>query len=590
MRTDRKNPSKGLIRMASTLLMASLACGPVDLARDILGRLPTTTQASGVSEEHFSETWYVELDGDDANVCASPSTPCATIRRAAELADADDVIAIGPGTFSEDMTGVGGLNVLLRDEDLSLRGSGQEVTILDGLGEQAVLDIRDSTMTVRDLTVTGTGGLGYVFGIRAIRSTVLIEDVTVRDGDGLGIVIDDSQATIRRVLVTNNGQTGVTFGGDGLIEDSTISNNRGGGLSGGRTVEVRRLIIDGNQGPNGAGVHHDGGEMTIIDSAITRNQVTTETHSRALGVFNGGTLALINTTVSNNSVVSGGSGLAIYSLGELTLIHTTVADNRGGGVAGSPFGGITFENSLIANNDLMDCWIHAATHKTFVGFNVDSDETCVRWSNSDRTEHEVALGPLTDNGGSTETHALLPGNPGLDTATGDCPAADQRGASRPFGSACDVGAYEHNPIFGGVMTSLEVTGTPELTTVTPTPPPPTVNRDSLCWTGPGPGYLTIQSLAVGAQVSIVGRGVEGGWWIIDSPRYPGQSCWVPELNIDLPPNFDPNNLPAVNIPPLPTATPPPGCLYQGPNDNAPVCYPIAQCPVPFEQTLGACVP
>ena len=571
------------------LSVAMMGCGPVDLARDILSRWPTATPAPR-SEEHFSTTWYVAVDGDDANICDAPDRACATVARAADLADEDDVIQLGPGRFSEDASGYGGVNIVLRDETLVLRGSGQEVTILDGLGEQAILDIRDSNMTVRDLTVTGSGGSGFVFGIRALRSTVVIEDVTVRDGEGIGIYIEDTEATVRRVLVTNNGETGVWFAGDGLIEDSTITGNRGGGLAGGRMVEARRLIIDGNQGPNGAGVSHNGGEMTIIDSAITRNEATTETHSRALGVFNGGTLTLINTTISNNSVVSGGSGLAIYSLGELTLIHTTVADNRGGGVAGSPFGGITFENSLIANNDLMDCWIHAATHKTFVGFNVDSDETCLRWSNSDRTEHEVALGPLADNGGPTETHALLPGNPGLDTATGDCPAADQRGAGRPFGSACDVGAYEHNPIFGGVMTSLEVTGTPELVTVTPAPPPPTVNRDSVCWKGPGAGYEVVQSLALGVQVQIVGRGAEGGWWVIDSPRYPGQNCWLPELNLDVPPDFDPTGLQSFAIPPLPTATPPPGCLYQGPNDNAPVCYPIAQCPVPFEQTLGACVP
>jgi uncharacterized Zn-binding protein involved in type VI secretion len=51
------------------------------------------------------------------------------------------------------------------------------------------------------------------------------------------------------------------------------------------------------------------------------------------------------------------------------------------------------------------------------------------------------LGPLTSNGGPTQTHALLPGSPALDAGddTG-CPATDQRGVARI--GRCDIAAYE----------------------------------------------------------------------------------------------------------------------------------------------------
>jgi len=57
------------------------------------------------------------------------------------------------------------------------------------------------------------------------------------------------------------------------------------------------------------------------------------------------------------------------------------------------------------------------------------------------------LGVLADNGGPTKTHALLPGNPAIDTGTctdfsGATVTADQRGVSRPQGPGCDVGAFE----------------------------------------------------------------------------------------------------------------------------------------------------
>lgn len=60
------------------------------------------------------------------------------------------------------------------------------------------------------------------------------------------------------------------------------------------------------------------------------------------------------------------------------------------------------------------------------------------------TGQDPLLAPLADNGGPTRTHALLPRSPAIDAGSPDCPppAADQRGVQRPFGLACDIGAYE----------------------------------------------------------------------------------------------------------------------------------------------------
>jgi hypothetical protein len=53
------------------------------------------------------------------------------------------------------------------------------------------------------------------------------------------------------------------------------------------------------------------------------------------------------------------------------------------------------------------------------------------------------LGPLADNGGPTQTHALLPSSPAIDAGDNNgCPPTDQRGVARPSGLACDIGAYE----------------------------------------------------------------------------------------------------------------------------------------------------
>jgi hypothetical protein len=57
------------------------------------------------------------------------------------------------------------------------------------------------------------------------------------------------------------------------------------------------------------------------------------------------------------------------------------------------------------------------------------------------------LGLLGDNGGGTQTHALQPGSPAIDSGSctdiaGDLITSDQRGIARPQGIRCDIGAYE----------------------------------------------------------------------------------------------------------------------------------------------------
>jgi len=53
------------------------------------------------------------------------------------------------------------------------------------------------------------------------------------------------------------------------------------------------------------------------------------------------------------------------------------------------------------------------------------------------------IGALADNGGPTETRALLAGSPAIDAGDAEgCPKADQRGVARPQGAACDIGAFE----------------------------------------------------------------------------------------------------------------------------------------------------
>jgi hypothetical protein len=57
-----------------------------------------------------------------------------------------------------------------------------------------------------------------------------------------------------------------------------------------------------------------------------------------------------------------------------------------------------------------------------------------------------ALAALQNNGGATETHALLAGSPARNAAAAEvCLPTDQRGPVRPQEGLCDIGAVEMEP-------------------------------------------------------------------------------------------------------------------------------------------------
>jgi hypothetical protein len=80
---------------------------------------------------------------------------------------------------------------------------------------------------------------------------------------------------------------------------------------------------------------------------------------------------------------------------------------------------------------------------TSEGFNLSSDETCVAYFTrpSDWNSADSYLGPLADNGGPTLTHLPMPPSKAIEGGS-VCPSPDQRGVTRPQGSACDIGAVE----------------------------------------------------------------------------------------------------------------------------------------------------
>jgi hypothetical protein len=142
----------------------------------------------------------------------------------------------------------------------------------------------------------------------------------------------------------------------------------------------------------------------------------------------------------------------------LVLNH---AQNSGGGIFQDAAGNsIQLIGTLIAQNTItifpgpppvnapQNCAFGAAAFLlTSSGYNLDDDGTCNLAGPGDLLA-PIAFGPLMNNGGPTDTHALLPGVRAINAAplcadvAGAAVVVDQRQVPRPQGFACDIGAYE----------------------------------------------------------------------------------------------------------------------------------------------------
>jgi hypothetical protein len=282
------------------------------------------------------------------------------------------------------------------------------------------------------ITINGNGAIIERAGATNFRifhiaagGDLTLNDVTIRNGDaGAG----------------DGG--GIYNGGTLTLDSSTVSGNTadiGGGIASWGTLTVTNSTISGNTAGLAGGGIASWGTLTVTNSTISGNTVV-GIPSYGGGIYSGGPAALTNVTISGNSSDNRAGGVEVNNSSTATMLNVTVADNTGaigGGIRVFTNSTLNITNSLVANNPAGgDCSYLGTVNSG--GGNLDSDGTC----GAEFPNTNPLLGPLADNGGPTQTHALLAGSPAIDAGdNAACPATDQRGFPRNDG-ACDIGAYE----------------------------------------------------------------------------------------------------------------------------------------------------
>jgi hypothetical protein len=242
--------------------------------------------------------------------------------------------------------------------------------------------------------------------------------------------------------------------------DYNRAEQKGGGIYNLGTMTINNTIFQNNgvnignkPGESGGAIFNTGtGDATITNSTFVGNIAS----QSGGGIANAGMMTITNCTISANSTTLSGiaSGAAIMNSGSVQISYTTITANAGttSGAVWSAPDTIGISNSIIAGNLPTNCSYPAVSWIT--GPNLDDDGSCDLFT----INADPQLDPLASNGGPTQTHAIAPSSPAKNAAAGSCPASDQRGESRPHGSACDLGSYELAGNQGGSSDPAELSG------------------------------------------------------------------------------------------------------------------------------------
>ncbi|HET6249367.1 MAG TPA: choice-of-anchor Q domain-containing protein [Tepidisphaeraceae bacterium] len=378
-----------------------------------------------------------------------------------------DTLTLGTDTFTgnRSLNAPGGA-VSADVQTLTVTASSFANDLADGNGggiafNGGAASISGASFTNEIAADAGNGGGLYAVAVDlALSQDQFTGDQAAQIGGGVYANVSDSnavsllinQSTFANDSATNDGGglyiTEPTFGASADIFNSTFSDdttdfNLGGGIDSGVDVlTIANSTFNGDRaGSNvGAGNNVGGGGLAIDTNAASG--------------AGGSTITVVDSTFSGNAAGLGlGGGISNTVPGNnVTLDGDIVAANTATGSSTA--------NDLAGNFDAgsMSNLIGDGSTQTFIVNGTNGNIVGTHAS-----PINPLLAPLANNGGPTQTMALLAGSPAFgagaaftvdDPSSNNVTAFDQRGVARPQSQGYDIGAYETLPADHFIFTSV----------------------------------------------------------------------------------------------------------------------------------------
>ncbi|OYV94976.1 MAG: hypothetical protein B7Z73_02600, partial [Planctomycetia bacterium 21-64-5] len=353
----------------------------------------------------------------------------SSIQAAASAVPPDATIYIAAGTYREavDIT-----------QPMQLVGAGAGATIIQA----------------------PTSGSGTGISAQATSGKVIVDDLTVT-GFATGVSVISGAAVLNNDAISGNGS----------------ASSNGGGVDNAGTLTIAASTISSNYAATGGGIDNSG-TLSLNGSSVTGNTAQT-----AGGIDNTGTLIVSDSTLARNSATSGAGGGLLCTAGTVNVSSSTISGNTavgaqaGGGIAGTG-GAVNLANTIIAGNSVTGngatdpdvAGVFGVTDHDLIGVLGDATGFTTTGATASivlgsDSAGAIGLGPLENNGGPTQTMALLPGSQAIDAGDNKpapqfaVPATDQRGFARIYNSSIDIGAYEVAPLTFAALTGGNYTVT-----------------------------------------------------------------------------------------------------------------------------------
>ena len=405
-----------------------------------------------------------------------------------------------------------------------------------GSGVGGGMYIQNTSPTLRNLLITannanGRGGGVFIIstsGVEANYSRASFTDITVSNntaGIGGGVYVQNGSVSITRVNFIDNVATFAAGGG------LTLQTLGGPGVDEPNLPTLVDVVFTNNSAVGGGGLFNNNSQTTLDRVTFNGNTAT----RRGGGILNEYANPIFTNVTFSGNISFESSGVAPWGGGGILNIdgnpifnNVTFTGNNSVNASGTAGGdamlNLTGSAPQISNSVL---WADGGTNDE-----IKNDET----SSSTVTDSVVQggcpagatctnlittdplLSALENNGGFTNTHALIAGSSALDSAgvNSVCASDDQRGVARPQGAGCDMGAFEYGtpptpgPSATPTATSVNTpTFTPQPTftsTFTSTPAHTATNTPTITATStPSPFFNVGETTVLGISYSGAGN-------------------------------------------------------------------------------------